>query len=86
MTTTPEHETMSPEQARAEVALDLQGALRNMYGRVREAETSAEQFEESARRERAVAAEYRAKIPALSEYMETLGIEIPAEPDDAALA
>lgn len=59
----------------AEVAKDLRAGVRNMAERAVDAETSADQYEESARRERALAAEYRAKVVVLREHLTTLGID-----------
>lgn len=72
------------EQAAADVALDVQGAYRNMLGRARECDSTASMYEESARRERILAIEYRAKAEALAANMETLGIEVPQIEDPDA--
>ena len=58
----------------AEVAKDLRGAVRNMAARAVDSDSSAEQYEESARRERALAEEYRAKVVVLRAHLATLGI------------
>lgn len=77
-------ETPEVDPAIGEVAADLQNAVRAMRARAADADKGAEQMEESARRERVLADEYRAKAAVLESHLATLGIEAPA-PDEAYL-
>lgn len=77
MTTTEVEAEAAPDVA-AEVAKDLVMGLRGFEARGADSDKVAEQYEESARRERALAAEYRAKAVVLREHLATLGID----PDD----
>lgn len=70
------------EEIVALVADDLRAGVRNMRARAADCDIAAENYEESARRERALAEEFKAKAAALTALLPLIGVDMP--PEEAA--
>ena len=70
------------EELAALVAPELQGGVRNMRARAVDCEVNAANFEESARRERVLAEDFRAKANALSVLLPLIGVEAPVDAEE----